>query len=243
MTGSPSSVSGQEHSSRWHGLRARQALTLVLLFAGYAAYYFCRSELSVAMPLLIDDLHRRGIESGEALVHLGTISSLGVLAYALGKLFLTGLGDLWGGRRCFTAGLGGAIAFTLLFTSGRAMPLFAIAWIGNRLAQSIGWAGVVKVCSKWFHYSSYGRVLGILSLSFLIGDAAARESMGALIERGYGWRALFYFAAGVAGITLIANLLLLRESRVDAGYAEAEANPLSLFATPTPTSLRDSGVS
>ena len=35
---------------------ARQVWTVVLLFAGYAAYYFCRSDLSVAMPLLIDDL-------------------------------------------------------------------------------------------------------------------------------------------------------------------------------------------
>jgi sugar phosphate permease len=44
-------VSGNENS-----LRYRQAGTVALLFAGYAAYYFCRSDLSVAMPLLIEDL-------------------------------------------------------------------------------------------------------------------------------------------------------------------------------------------
>ena len=210
-------------------LRARQTLTIVLLFTGYAAYYFCRSDFSVAMPLLIDQLHRRGMASNVALVHLGTIASLGVLAYAVGKLFLTGLGDIWGGKRSFTLGLGGAIAFSLLFASGGALPIFTFAWIGNRLTQSIGWAGLVKVCSKWFHYSSYGTIMGILSLSFLIGDAAARRSMGALIQHGYGWRALFYFAAIVAGVILVANLLFLRESRVDAGYPEAETNPLNLF--------------
>ena len=37
------------------GLHRRQAWTVALLFAGYAAYYFCRSDLSVAMPLLIED--------------------------------------------------------------------------------------------------------------------------------------------------------------------------------------------
>ena len=31
----------------------------------------------------------------EAIVRMGTIASLGVLAYALGKLFLGGLGDYW----------------------------------------------------------------------------------------------------------------------------------------------------
>lgn len=222
------------------GLRLRQTVTIALLFTGYASYYFCRSDFSVAMPLLIDHLHRRGMPSNVALVHLGTIASLGVLAYALGKLFLTELGDIWGGRRSFTLGLGGAIVFTLLFASGGALPIFTLAWIGNRLTQSIGWAGLVKVCSKWFHYSSYGTIMGILSLSFLIGDAAARRFMGALIQHGYGWRALFYSAAAVAGVILVANLLLLRESRVEAGYPQAETNPLNLFtdSEARPRSLR-----
>jgi sugar phosphate permease len=70
--------------------------------------------------------------------------------------------------------------------------------VGNRLTQSIGWAGLVRVCSKFFGYSSYGTIMGVLSLSFLIGDAVARESMGVLLRHGCGWRALFYFAAGVS---------------------------------------------
>jgi sugar phosphate permease len=210
-------------------LRFRQATTIGLLFTGYAAYYFCRSDLSVAMPLLIEDLHGHGVNSNTAVVRLGTIVSLGVLAYALGKLFLTGLGDFWGGRRSFTAGLGGAIAFTLLFASGGSLPLFTLAWIGNRLTQSIGWAGLVKVSSRWFDYSSYGTVMGVLSLSFLVGDAAARQSMAVLLRHGFGWRGLFYFAAGVAGFVLAANLLFLRESRAEAGFSEARVNPLNVF--------------
>jgi OPA family glycerol-3-phosphate transporter-like MFS transporter len=212
------------------GLGSRQTATVALLFLGYAAYYFCRSDLSVAMPLLIDHLHQQGVPRAAALTRLGTIASLGVLAYALGKLFLTGLGDLWGGRRSFTTGLGGAVAFTLLFASAGTLPVFTLAWVGNRLTQSIGWAGLIKVSSRWFRYSSYGTVAGILSLSFLVGDAAARASMGVLIDWGYSWRLLFLFAAAVAGLMLVANLLFLRESRVEAGYPEAEPNPLNLFA-------------
>jgi OPA family glycerol-3-phosphate transporter-like MFS transporter len=212
------------------GLHRRQVWTVALLFVGYGAYYFCRSDLSVAMPLLIEDLHRHGMASNDAVIRMGQLASFGVLAYAIGKLCLTGLGDIWGGRRSFTFGLGGAIAFTLLFASTGFLPVFTIAWIGNRLAQSIGWAGLIKVCSKWFGYSSYGTVIGILSLSYLVGDAAARQSMGLLIQQGYGWRALFCFAAIVAGFFLIANLLFLRESRAQLGYAEPELNPLNLFA-------------
>jgi OPA family glycerol-3-phosphate transporter-like MFS transporter len=139
------------------------------------------------------------------------------------------VGDFWGGRKSFLGGLSGALLFTIVFTLGGGFPLFTLAWIGNRLVQSIGWAGLVKVCSRWFSYKAYGTVVGVLSLSYLIGDAVAREWMSLLIARGYGWRALFYLAAIVAGVILIANLLLLRERRTDLGFSEPEVNPLNLF--------------
>jgi OPA family glycerol-3-phosphate transporter-like MFS transporter len=211
-------------------LRYAQLRTILLLFGGYAACYYCRADLSVATPLLVEELGRRGIGHGEAIIHIGTITSLGVLAYALGKLFLTGLGDYWGGRPNFLIGVGGATLFTLLFAAAGTLPMFTLAWVGNRLTQSLGWAGLIKVSSRWFDYSSYGSIIGILSISYLVGDALARQQMGLLIQHGYGWRSLFVFAAIVAGVMLAASLLLLRESRTDGGHAEAEPNPLNLFA-------------
>lgn len=206
-------------------LGTQQTLVVTLLFAGYASYYFCRSDLSVAMPMLADEL-----KGGSAtMVRLGSMASLGVLAYAIGKFLLGGLGDFWGGKRSLLGGLAGAIVCTMLFTLGGGLPVFMAAWISNRFVQSMGWAGLVKVCSNWFSYRAYGTVVGILSLSYLVGDAAAREWMGLLIERGYGWRWLFYLAAGVAATVLAANLLLLREKRTSMGFDEPEANPLNVF--------------
>jgi MFS transporter, OPA family, glycerol-3-phosphate transporter len=211
-------------------LRAAQLRTILLLFGGYAACYYCRADLSVATPLLADELSRHGLSHGEALVRIGTISSLGVLAYALGKLFLTGLGDYWGGQRNFLIGVGGAMLFTLLFAAAGSVPLFTLAWFGNRLTQSLGWSGLIKVSSKWFDYSSYGSIIGILSISYLVGDAAARQQMGMLIGYGYGWRTLFVFAALMAALMLLASFLWLRESRAELGHPEARPNPLNLFA-------------
>ena len=213
-----------------NSLRFRQAIAVLLMFGGYAALYFCRADLSVATPMLIDELGARGVSHANAVVHMGSIASFGVLAYALGKLFLTGLGDFWGGRKSFLLGLAGATFFTWLFTVDLSLRLFAIAWIGNRLTQSVAWAGLLKVSSKWFDYSSHGLIIGILSISFLVGDAAARQWMGMLIQHGFGWRALFYFAGAVAAAFFIVNFLFLRESRVDAGFTEAQSNPLNLFA-------------
>src|SRR5580693_1587581 len=209
-------------------LRLDQFKVITLLFAGYAALYFCRADLSVGTPLIIDELGHHGVGHDEAVKRIGDITSIGVFAYAVGKLFLGGLGDFWGGRVSFLIGLAGATVFTLMFATGSFLPVFTIAWIGNRLTQSVAWAGLIKVSSKWFDFSSYGTIIGILSISYLVGDAAARQWMGLLIHRGVGWRPLFLLAAGAAALMFVVNFVLLRESRVDVGYGPAKTNPLSL---------------
>ncbi len=211
-------------------LRIAQTRTVLLLFLGYASCYFCRSNLSVATPLLVDELGRHGVSHGDAIVAIGSMASFGVFAYALGKWFLTSLGDYWGGKRNLLIATGGATVFTLLFAASAALPMFTLAWIGNRLSQSIGWSALVKVSSKWFHYSRYGTVVAILTCSYLLGDAGARQSMSLLLERGVGWRGLFLFGAAVAGAMFLANLFLLRESCTDEGHPEAVANPRNVFA-------------
>ena len=214
---------------RVRSLRIQQTIVIALLFGGYASLYFCRADLSVATPLLAKELARHGLSYDDALVRIGTITSLGILAYALGKPFIGGLGDYWGGRINFLLGLAGATLCTLLFALCGALPLFTLAWFLNRLVQAGAWAGLLKVSSRWFDYSSHGAIIGVLSLSYLVGDAGARAWMGRLIAHGYGWRSLFVLAAAVCGTMLIANLALLRESRVAAGHEDTVANPLNVF--------------
>src|SRR5580658_10257653 len=219
-----------------------QALTIALVFIGYAGYYLCRSDFSVSLPLIIDDLAAHGITPAQAQSRLATISSFAVLAYAIGKFFLAGIADFLGGKRNFLIGMGGSILFTLLFSLGGGIPIFTLAWIGNRLVQSTGWAGMVKIASRWFSHSSYGAVMGAISLSYLFGDATARQFMGFLIGRGFGWRAVFQVAAVTLFVIFIANLLLLKESRARIGMPAPEVNPLNLFGAegsdPKPSSLR-----
>jgi sugar phosphate permease len=212
------------------GLRLAQCRTLLLLFLGYASCYFCRSNLSVATPLIADELGRHGMSHAQALVSIGSMASVGVFAYALGKWVLTSLGDYWGGKRNLLIATGGAAAFTLLFASSSTLPLFTMAWIGNRVVQSIGWSALVKVSSRWFHYARYGTVAAILTCSYLVGDVVARESMAWLLGEGATWRALFVFGASVAGGMFLVNLLLLRDSRSECGFAEAATSPHDVFA-------------
>jgi OPA family glycerol-3-phosphate transporter-like MFS transporter len=206
-----------------------QACTVALIAAGYAGYYLCRSDLSVAMPLLIADLVNRGMSPDAAKVQLGTIASLGVLAYAMGKFPSGGLADFLGGRRNFLFGMAGAILFTVWFGLTGGVPVFTLAWMGNRGIQSLGWAGMVKITSRWFSYSTYGSVMGIISLSYLFGDAISREFMARLLDAGFGWRGVFLAAASTLTVLFVLNLALLRETPERLGFAEPRANPDNLF--------------
>src|ERR1700733_8801499 len=114
-------------------LRLDQLKVIALLFGGYAALYFCRADLSVGTPLIVDELGRHGVGHDEAVKRIGDVTSIGVFAYAMGKLFLTGLGDFWGGRISFLIGLAGATAFTLAFSMSSSLKLFGAAWFCHRV--------------------------------------------------------------------------------------------------------------
>ena len=208
----------------WH------AATIALLAFGYSGYYFCRSNLSVVLPDLIHDLAQHGISASEAQVRLGFIASAGTMAYAIGKFISGSLADLFGGRRNFLGGMAGSILFTVVFLLSGGFPLFTLAWVGNRLFQSTGWVGLVKVASRWFSYSTYGTVMAVLSLSFLFGDAGCRWIMSELMAHGVGWRGVFIAAACSLGCLLLANFLFLRDTPEERGLPSPPANPLNVYA-------------
>ncbi len=211
-------------------LALRQGLTVGLLVIGYAGFYLCRSDLPATMPLIIADLARRGMDPSRAKSALAWALSLGTVAYALGKFAAGSLTDLLGGRRNYLLGMAGAVVCTIMLALGGPLPLFTLAWFGNRLIQSLGWPGMIKITSRWFSFSSYGRVMGIISLSFLFGDALARTFIGWLItEMGLSWQGVFWVAAGVLSALFIANAALIRESPGELGLPEPEVNPDNLF--------------
>ncbi len=210
--------------TRWH------LLTISLLFLGYGGYYFCRSDYSVALPLILAEEVRKGTPANVAQIRLGSIASLGVLAYAIGKFPSGGLADRFGGRRNFLGGMFGSILFTLLFMMGGGFPIFTLAWLGNRLVQSMGWAGMVKVTSRWFSYTTYGGVMAVLSLSYLFGDAVSRAIMSLLLAHGFGWKGIFAAGAGLLSVLLLCNLIFLRESPASYNLPAPEENPLNLFS-------------
>jgi OPA family glycerol-3-phosphate transporter-like MFS transporter len=207
-----------------------QSMTVALLVVGYAGYYLCRSNLSVTLPMIQAELGSRGMDPAIARLRLGSIASFGVLAYALSKFASGSAADFLGGRRNFLIGMAGAVLFTLGFAaSGGSITMMGLMWVGNRAIQAMGWAGMVKVASRWFSRKAYGTVMGVVSLSYLFGDAAARQFMAILIANGFGWREVFYVAGGTLATIWIVTFFLLKETPADIGESEPEINPRNLY--------------
>lgn len=209
-------------------------LTLGLLVVGYSLYYLCRSNLSVATPLLIGELVADGLDPSVAKIRLGTMVSLGTLAYALGKFLGGPMADTLGGRFNFLVGMAGSAICTVAFALAGGMPFFTVAWMGNRLVQSLGWSGVVKMGGRWFNYTAHGAVMGFLALSYLFGDALARAFMGELLAAKFTWRAVFLIDAVLLASWGLLCFMLLHESPRDLGGAEGTPNPANLFPTDEP---------
>jgi len=220
-----------------------QSVTIALLVLGYAGYYLCRSDLSVTLPMISAELASRGMDRADARLRLGSIASLGVLAYALAKFAGGTMADFFGGRRNFLTSMNGSVVFTFLFAlSGGFVPVMTLAWFANRAIQATGWAGMVKIASRWFSRSTYGAVMAVLSLSYLFGDAAARKFMAVLIGWGFGWREVFWTAGGTLLAIWALTFFLLKETPLEIGQAEPDVNPANLFGIegekPVPSGLR-----
>lgn len=201
-------------------------MTAGALFVGYAGYYVCRSNLSVVAPQLLAEFQTRGFDK----TTLGILSSVGVLAYAAGKAVNGVAVDLVGGRRMFLAGMAGSAAATLAFGASGTVAAFAIIWAINRFIQSAGWSALVKVASHWYSPAHYGRLMGLLSLSFLFGDAAGRLCLGALVAGGAGWRTVFVASAAALAAIAATCAIVLRESPRDIGLPEPPVSARNVYA-------------
>ena len=205
-------------------LRRWQTITVATLFTGYAGYYVCRSNLSVATPLLLDEYGSRGLTKG----HIGDVASLGVLLYAVGKLVNGVATEYVGGKRMFLFGIFGSVACTVLFAlapllagplagaaGGLGLPVavllpFFLVWAVNRFVQSMGWNGLVQIASRWFTASRMATVMGVLSMSYLLGDALARLFLGGVVRAGLGWQGVFHVAAATLGLIGLVTIFALK---------------------------------
>jgi OPA family glycerol-3-phosphate transporter-like MFS transporter len=206
---------------RWQGI------TLATLFTGYAGYYICRSNLSVATPLILTEYGASGITKAD----IGWVASVGVLLYAIGKVTNGVMSDYVGGRQMFLFGMWASVACSVVFGLMAGLTAFVVIWAANRYVQSMGWVALVKTASRWYPFHRQASVMGVLSMSYLLGDVFARGYLGTFIEFGAGWRDIFFIAAATFGAIALIATFTLKSSPCDIGEPEPESNPANVFGS------------
>jgi sugar phosphate permease len=219
---SGSTATEVRHSRFVTGKRSIFALTWIT----YAGYYFCRKNLSIALPLL---------EGAKGLSHLDLANIIFgySLFYAIGQFTCGPLADRYGPRRIVGAGLLVVVVSNLLMCLyGSPLWLLPFACL-NGLGQSSGWSGLVKMMGNWFEGRRRGIIMAWWSTNYVLGGFLATAfATWAVTQRvlapALGWRRGFLFPALILSLISLAFLLLARNAPRDSA---SDRRPSESLAT------------
>jgi phosphoglycerate transporter family protein len=165
--------------------------------SGYAMFYLCRKNISIALPAMGRDL-------GYSNTELGVLSTTLYVTYGVGKLANGALGDHANPRLFMATGLVLSAVTNLLFGWSPSLWALALLWGLNGWFQSMGFPPCARLLANWYSVSERGLMWSIWNISHQIGAGLVVVLTGYLIER-HGWRSGFV----VPGAVCILGALLL----------------------------------
>lgn len=180
-------------------------------------------------PLQVAELGENGA------ILLGRVATIGVVAGIIGKFLAGRMVAQFGARTAFLVGMVGTAMATVGMALLPGLGVFGALWCVNRLIQTLGWPSTVRLVGGWFPASAHGRAMGIVSLSWLFGDALARAGQAQLLALGWGWRPLFLASAAGVGLIFLLCLLFLREQPATQTTETAVVEEVAVAPVPTAT--------
>ena len=189
-----------------------QYRTLVATMFGYAAYYFVRKNLSVAMPGMQEEL---GITKAD----LGTFLTAHGLLYGVSR-FVNGMwADRANARYFMVAGLLLSVVANVFFGFGTEVLWFGVAWMANGWVQGMGFPPCCRLMTHWFPPGQLATKMSIWNTSHSIGGAVAVVVCGYLASH-FGWRWSFHGPAILCTIAGVILYFLLRDTPSSVGLPE-----------------------
>jgi sugar phosphate permease len=185
----------------------------------YAAYYFCRKNFSVVMPMMARSSHYGNFD----LAQLVFVFSA---AYATGQFTAGVLGDRFGGR--FTGVLGGLVSAACTAGMGLAgdhRGLLLALQVGNGLGQGCGWSACLKVLSRWFARKERGTVMAWWGTCYVLGGFLATvfatfSATQMFVAPELGWRRGFLFPSVVLAAAAIWFAFRVHNTPPEAGLPD-----------------------
>lgn len=184
--------------------RRAEVGVLWVLWVTYGAFYFCRSNLSAAVPGLEQDLQLSKTEIGWI---LGSFK----LVYGVGQLINGQLAEQVGARRLLALGMFGSAAATIAFGFGSGFYVLLFLWATNGYAQSLGWSPTMRVAANWFPPIRRGRGIAIIGTGYqLLGSLTI--VIAGWSAQWFGWRGALLIPAALLTASGIHMLFTLREA-------------------------------
>lgn len=200
-----------------------QLRIFVTAWIGYALFYLCRANFSVAIPGIMGEL-------GYSKTALGAVGSALFGAYAIGQVVNGQLGDRFGPRKLVTLGIVVSAVANFLFGFTTALPMMILLWGVNGFFQGMGWSPNVKLLSEWFSAKDRSKLTGLYGSCYQIGNAASWVLAGYLADT-VGWRYAFWLPALIFGLSSIMYYSLIRDNPEEAGLVERRRTRPSGFRT------------
>jgi sugar phosphate permease len=199
-------------------IRRRQRTALIVLVIAGTLNYLDRSTLSIANPLIRQEL-------GLSIADMGLLLSAFLWAYAFAQLPGGALVDRIGPHRLLASGLGlwslaqAAAGFVTSFWQ------FSIARVFLGLGEAPMFSSAVRVVRDWYNVRDRGLPTGIWNCTSSLGPALAPPILTALMI-GFGWRWMFT-TMGIAGLVVAAVWYGLYRDPAEARYTDEERHYLT----------------
>lgn len=188
-------------------LRGENSL-LWTVWLSYGAFYFCRTNISAAVPGLKATVESGGL--GLTATEVSYILAGTKIAYAAGQLLNGQLSEQLSPRKLLAVGMLATAALNILFGFGTALYFLIFTWACNGYFQSLGWTPCVRVLVNWFPVERRGQVLGFVGTGYQV-TAVATYLVSGYAAQWLGWRGAMWVPAAIMLLSAVIMLVFLRE--------------------------------
>lgn len=193
--------------------RDGEARVLWVLWLTYGSFYFCRTNISAALPGIEKEL---GLEK----VQIGTILGALKIAYGVGQFVNGQISDLVRPRVLLGIGMMLSAALNAVFGLAEGFWFLLFVWACNGYVQAFGWSPCMRVAADWFPPGVRGRAIGIVGTGYQVTAALTFLVAGAAVE-WFGWRAAFWAPSILLFLAGLHMLVFLEERPERGGPAAA----------------------
>lgn len=201
-----------------------QLRVLIFSILGYATFYFVRGNLSIAMPLM-------GQQLGITKEKLGLFLTLHGVLYGISK-FLNGyLADRANARVFMTVALVASALLNILFGFSSMVTALGIIWMLNGWFQGMGFPPCARLMANWFPPKQFATKFSIWNISHNVGSGLVLLICGFLVSGilfAPDWRLCFFVPAAIAIVIAVVLWFMLPDTPPSVGLPEFEGTHVDM---------------